>query len=132
MKMWLATELARTFYSWEAWIMARSTTGGLFVRVDCLGRAVIPKQVRRRLGIHEGSLLLMTADGDQIIFQKYYPEGDLQPCVDTMQSLLDEAFYAKQLDADKLNELQMLLDAIVGVLRRKDQENSSNDEAEDE
>jgi stage V sporulation protein T len=47
---------------------------GFVRRVDDLGRVVIPKEVRKRIGIREGDPLevLITEDG-QILLRKYVP-----------------------------------------------------------
>lgn len=46
---------------------------GIIRRIDDLGRVVIPREVRRRLGIREGDAfeLFMTEDLRGVIFQKY-------------------------------------------------------------
>ncbi|ODU54411.1 MAG: hypothetical protein ABT01_08590 [Clostridium sp. SCN 57-10] len=45
---------------------------GIIRRVDDLGRVVIPKELRRTYGIHEGDPLeLFTEDGDLIVIRKY-------------------------------------------------------------
>lgn len=46
---------------------------GIIRRIDDLGRVVIPREVRRSLGIREGDAfeLFMTEDCRGVIFQKY-------------------------------------------------------------
>ncbi|QTH46539.1 AbrB/MazE/SpoVT family DNA-binding domain-containing protein [Cohnella sp. LGH] len=46
---------------------------GIVRRVDDLGRVVIPKELRRTLGVAEGDPLEIFVDGDRIILQKYVP-----------------------------------------------------------
>ena len=46
---------------------------GIVRRVDQLGRVVIPKELRRTLGIAEKDGLEIFMDSDRIIFQKYEP-----------------------------------------------------------
>ena len=46
---------------------------GIIRRVDDLGRVVIPKEIRRTLGIREGEPLEIYTEGDRIILQKYIP-----------------------------------------------------------
>ena len=46
---------------------------GIIRRVDDLGRIVIPKEIRRELGIKEGSALELYKDGNSVIFKKFYP-----------------------------------------------------------
>ena len=45
---------------------------GIVRRVDDLGRVVIPKEIRRSMGIKEGELLEIFLDGrDTVCFRKY-------------------------------------------------------------
>jgi AbrB family transcriptional regulator, transcriptional pleiotropic regulator of transition state genes len=43
-------------------------------RIDQLGRVVVPIELRRTLGIHEGDLLEVSADNGRLILQKAAPE----------------------------------------------------------
>lgn len=48
---------------------------GIIRRIDDLGRVVIPKEIRRTLGIKEGDPLECCVTSDGIIcFRKYEPE----------------------------------------------------------
>lgn len=44
---------------------------GIIRRVDDLGRIVIPKEIRRTLGIKEGEPLEIYTDEDTVCFKKY-------------------------------------------------------------
>ncbi|HEY4429527.1 MAG TPA: AbrB/MazE/SpoVT family DNA-binding domain-containing protein [Paenibacillus sp.] len=46
---------------------------GIVRRVDDLGRVVIPKELRRTLGIAEGDAMEIFMDGDKIVLKKYSP-----------------------------------------------------------
>jgi len=46
---------------------------GIVRRIDDLGRVVIPKELRRTLGMAEGDPLEIFVDGDRIILRKYVP-----------------------------------------------------------
>jgi stage V sporulation protein T len=50
---------------------------GIVRRIDDLGRIVIPKELRRRMGIHENDPLeiFMSEDGKGIVLQKYNTEN---------------------------------------------------------
>ena len=43
---------------------------GIFRRIDDLGRVVVPKEIRRNLGIEEGDALEIFTDDDCVIFKK--------------------------------------------------------------
>ena len=45
---------------------------GVVRRIDELGRIVIPKEIRRNLGIRDGENIEIFADNDSIILKKYY------------------------------------------------------------
>lgn len=44
---------------------------GIIRRIDDLGRVVIPPELRRNLGIHEGDPLELFADHEGVYFKKY-------------------------------------------------------------
>ncbi|MEK4513631.1 AbrB/MazE/SpoVT family DNA-binding domain-containing protein [Paenibacillus sp. FSL K6-2524] len=46
---------------------------GIVRRIDDLGRVVIPKEIRRTLGVKEGDPLEIFVEGDKIILKKYQP-----------------------------------------------------------
>ena len=46
---------------------------GVVRRVDELGRLVVPKELRKTMGITEGSVVGFYTEGEQIILKKYEP-----------------------------------------------------------
>ena len=42
---------------------------GIFRRIDDLGRVVVPKEIRRNLGIEEGDTLEIFTDDDCVIYK---------------------------------------------------------------
>ena len=44
---------------------------GIVRRVDDLGRIVIPKEIRRSLGIYEGEPLEIYLENDAVVFRRY-------------------------------------------------------------
>jgi len=46
---------------------------GIVRRIDDLGRVVLPKELRRTLGIAEGDPIEIFVDGDKIVLKKYNP-----------------------------------------------------------
>ena len=46
---------------------------GIVRRIDDLGRVVIPKEIRRTLGVKEGDPLEIGVDGDKVVLWKYFP-----------------------------------------------------------
>lgn len=56
---------------------------GIVRRIDDLGRVVIPREIRKNVGINEGDPLEIFVDGKTVIFKKYRPstEGLAEDCV---------------------------------------------------
>lgn len=65
---------------------------GIVRRIDDLGRVVIPKEVRRTLGIREGDPLEIFTDTDCVCFKKY--QADLDELTATYD-LLNTVLYKK-------------------------------------
>ena len=49
---------------------------GIVRRIDDLGRVVIPKEIRRQMGIREGDPLEIFTDDDSICLKKFHPYGE--------------------------------------------------------
>ena len=60
---------------------------GIIRRTDDLGRVVIPREIRRSLGIRDGDPLEIYTDKNRVIFQRYMPlySSDLQSIVECLQ-----------------------------------------------
>lgn len=60
---------------------------GIVRRIDDLGRVVIPREIRRNLGIREGDPLEIFTDKDQLVLVKYHPEyhSDLTAMIEGLQ-----------------------------------------------
>ena len=65
-------------------------TTGIIRRIDDLGRVVIPKEIRRNLGIHEDAPLEIFVNEDCICFKKYIP-NKLEKVSDVFKELADFA-----------------------------------------
>lgn len=63
---------------------------GIIRRIDDLGRVVVPKEIRRTLGIREGDPLEVYIQNDMICYKKYNSEGDLGGLLDKAYLLLEE------------------------------------------
>ena len=80
---------------------------GIVRRVDDLGRVVIPKEIRRNLGIREGDPLEISLHEGCVCFKKYIP-NKLEKVYDAFKDLVDFAeeeggFYMKTM----VSELQV-------------------------
>ena len=65
-------------------------TTGIIRRIDDLGRVVIPKEIRRNLGIREDDPLEILIHEDCICFKKYIP-NKLEKVSDAFKELADFA-----------------------------------------
>jgi transcriptional pleiotropic regulator of transition state genes len=63
---------------------------GIVRRIDDLGRVVIPKELRRTLGIAEGDAMEIFMDGDKIVLKKYSPGCTLCGSLDGIVYLSDK------------------------------------------
>ena len=46
---------------------------GIIRRIDDLGRIIIPKEIRRNLGIREGDPLEIFVEGEMVCYSRYEP-----------------------------------------------------------
>ncbi|QPQ31011.1 AbrB/MazE/SpoVT family DNA-binding domain-containing protein [Lysinibacillus sp. JNUCC 51] len=60
---------------------------GIVRKVDDLGRVVIPKELRRTLGIDEKDPLEIYMDDDKIILQKYQPNTEKDEVVASLKKM---------------------------------------------
>lgn len=63
---------------------------GIIRRMDDLGRVVIPKEIRRNLGIREGDPLEIFIENEYVCFSKYQ-SNKITRVLDAFQSLADFA-----------------------------------------
>ena len=57
---------------------------GIVRRVDELGRIVLPKEMRKTMGIKEGDPMEIYVEGDSIILKKYQNECKCKVCGQTL------------------------------------------------
>lgn len=89
---------------------------GIVRRVDDLGRIVIPKEIRRNLGIREGDPLEIFLHEDCVCFKKYTTDK-LEKVYDAFRDLVDFAeeeggFHMKTLVSDLQAEVEERLKEI--------------------
>lgn len=63
---------------------------GIVRRVDYLGRIVLPKEIRRKLGINEGTPMEIYASADSVTIKKHYPENELSSMAANLQEAVDD------------------------------------------
>lgn len=63
---------------------------GIIRRVDDLGRIVIPREIRRNLGVQEGTPMELFTDGDKLVIQKYKTSDSIFDTIKTLRELIGE------------------------------------------
>ena len=80
---------------------------GLIRKLDNLGRIVIPIEIRKNMGIREGSSMEIIPDADGILIKKYVPDVSLYDKLIDLKNTLE--FSEVDFDIDKLNEIRSCL-----------------------
>ena len=80
---------------------------GIVRRIDELGRIVIPKDLRKQLGIQEGDLLEMNFENEKIVIEKF----EETTVKDIVSSLWD--CVADRPDFDKVSPLLSALEEVL-------------------
>lgn len=63
---------------------------GIIRRVDDLGRIVLPKEVRRKVGISEGTPMEIFTSDEGIALKKYYPENELEGMTKNLMEAVED------------------------------------------
>lgn len=63
---------------------------GIIRRVDDLGRIVLPREIRRQIGISEGTAMEIFMSKDEITLKKYYPENDLNSMAENLMESVED------------------------------------------
>lgn len=89
-------------------------TTGIVRRVDDLGRIVLPREVRRIIGISEGTAMEIFISKDEITLKKYHPENELEGMTKNLMEAVEDMCVVlgpeKTGDIQRhIREIQMLL-----------------------
>jgi transcriptional pleiotropic regulator of transition state genes len=71
---------------------------GIVRRIDDLGRVVIPKEVRRTMGLKEGDPLELFMIDDFVAFRKYDQTSHVRRALTTLEEELKDSAQNTQLD----------------------------------
>lgn len=91
--------------------MAGQTAITEFTKASSRGQVVIPAKIRKKLGIREGSLLAIAAEGDMIILKKatiVITKEDLKTLklIEEAWNDIEEGRYKERSKAEFLDELK--------------------------
>lgn len=88
---------------------------GIICRVDDLGRIVLPKEVRRKVGITEGTPMEIFTDSDRIVLKKYKTSEELINLVSVLEEAVDNS--VDDLEGEKASAIRGHIKEIRNVLK---------------
>lgn len=91
---------------------------GIIRRLDDLGRVVIPKEIRRKAGIGEGTPMEISVSAEGIMLKKYNPENELSDMAKYLMEAVEDM--CVDLGPEKTGEIRRHIRDIQKIL------NSSN------
>lgn len=94
---------------------------GIIRRVDDLGRVVIPKEIRKKIGIREGEALEIYIDKNMVCFKKYSYNA-----VSELNTIVNEIYDDARMKCNKYSDKRMdiarKIDKIIKELREIEKE----------
>lgn len=88
---------------------------GIIRRVDDLGRIALPKDVRRKVGITEGTPMEIFTDSVRIILKKYNKSEELINLVSVLEEAVDNS--VDDLEGEKVSAIRGHIKEIRNVLK---------------
>ena len=80
---------------------------GIVRRIDDLGRVVIPKEIRRTMGIREGEPFEIFVGKDSVTFKRFNPNQELK---EELSTLID--CYDTDVPADIINKIRLIINEL--------------------
>ena len=74
---------------------------GVIRKIDELGRIVLPKEIRRNLGIRDGENLEIFVENDSILLKKYSKMQDYNEVVKNLANIVNDTFDFKVIITDR-------------------------------
>lgn len=74
---------------------------GVIRRIDELGRIVLPKEIRRNLGIRDGESLEIFVEEDKIVLKKFSKMKDFKESIDSICELVTNVYNCKLIVTDR-------------------------------
>lgn len=85
---------------------------GVIRKIDELGRIVLPKEIRRNLGIRDGENLEIFVENDHILLKKYSKMQDYSEIVKSLGSVVDNIYDFKMIITDRDKILYSKIDGV--------------------
>lgn len=92
---------------------------GIVRRVDDLGRIVIPKEIRRTLGVTDGTPMELFTEGKKLIVQKYIPEMGFKQSVDDLRKVFYET--EEFSNSETANKIEEHIKALTEILKESEE-----------
>ena len=90
---------------------------GIVRRVDDLGRVVIPKEIRRSMGIKEGEPLEIYLENDAVIFRRYSYN-----LVDEVKRVAELIEYNCNADRETMVDISRMLSTVAELVKGEEDE----------
>ncbi len=74
---------------------------GVIRRIDELGRIVLPKEIRRNLGIREGENLEIFVEDDRMILKKYSKMKDYEEMIKSIGEIITQVYDSQLIVTDR-------------------------------
>lgn len=95
---------------------------GIIRRIDDLGRIVIPKELRRTMGIKEGDPLELFTEGKMVCFKKYSPTVELEEALNEVVEMLNEEDIKSCISEEDKTAVKSIVDLLKSKWKEKDDE----------
>ena len=90
---------------------------GIIRSVDGLGRIVVPKEIRQKLGIDKGTPMEILASTEGIMIRKSYPEKELPAMVESCIAAVEGT---QTLGPEKIERIKQHLQEIQILIKQQD------------
>jgi AbrB family looped-hinge helix DNA binding protein len=91
---------------------------GIIRRVDDLGRIVIPKEIRRRAGIAEGTPVEIMMEKDTIVLRKYPSVNLLSGTLQILETQIED-YLSEDSKLENLMEVRKHINAVKALLNEE-------------
>lgn len=88
---------------------------GIVRRVDDLGRIVIPKEIRKQLGVSENTPMELFIDDKSLVIRKYDTNNCIKDRLDDFKSVFYEC--REDLDSETANAIEVHINALLGIMK---------------
>lgn len=90
---------------------------GIVRRIDDLGRIVIPKEIRKSLGLKEGTPMEVFIDNDGVVFKRYSTEENVEEQLKTLEEYFQEMKDYGEYSEDTISDMQSHIHAIYKLMK---------------